>query len=215
MDVGKLAIAYCLIPFENEAKLYQPLRGGNWYEYLAGKLDSVFEEFGNNRLSIITFNYDRSLEHYLLNYLINLHGKSPDECARALEQIPIVHVYGQLGEKPYPQPGCFRYRPDQLKHFIYVKTAAAGIKLYHEEAETSSASARELLKRARRVCFLGFGYHSFNLARLNIGGLSTYQRRSSERLADSLKRKCRMLQIGWMRQSAVQPSLVMRTTYRF
>jgi len=37
LAVGKLAIAYCLIPFENEAKLYGPVpdRGGDWYEYLS------------------------------------------------------------------------------------------------------------------------------------------------------------------------------------
>jgi hypothetical protein len=169
MDVGKLAIAYCLMPCENESKLYQ-VRDGNWYKYLAEKLDSAFEEFGKNRLSIITFNYDRSLEHYLLNNLIYLHGKEPKECARALEQIPIIHVYGQLGERPYPQQGSQMYRPDQMEHPRYVETAAAGIRLYHEEAEAASARACELLSRAKRVCFLGFGYHQFNIDRLKIGG---------------------------------------------
>jgi hypothetical protein len=94
LRVGKLAIAYCLIPFEDGAKLYAPdlSRGGDWYEYLSVKLNSSFEQFGDNKLSIITFNYDRSVEHYLLNSLINLHGKNFDECAKALAQIPIVHV---------------------------------------------------------------------------------------------------------------------------
>ncbi len=77
LDVGKLAIAFCLMPFEKEENLYypDPSRGGDWYEYLSVKLNSSFEEFGQNKLSIITFNYDRSLEQYLLNSLINLHGK--------------------------------------------------------------------------------------------------------------------------------------------
>ena len=74
---------------------------GTGPNYLAGKLDSTFEEFGNNKLSIVTFNYDRSLEHYLLNSLMTLHGKTRDECAQALKKIPIVHVYGQLGEHQY------------------------------------------------------------------------------------------------------------------
>ena len=114
LGVGKLAIAFCLMPFEREEKLYHPdpERGEDWYEYLSVKLNSSFEEFGENKLSIITFNYDRSLEHYLLNSLINLHGKTRDECAKALAQIPIVHVYGQLGERPYPQQGSQMYRPD-------------------------------------------------------------------------------------------------------
>ena len=171
LAVGKLAIAYCLMPFEDETKLYQPdrqLRGGNWYEYLAGKLDSTFEEFGNNKLSIVTFNYDRSLEHYLLNSLMNLHGKTRDECATALEKIPIVHVYGQLGETPYPKQGSQQYRPDEVNHFRYVQTAADGIKLYHEDAEAASTRARELLSSAKRICFLGFSYNSFNVARLKV-----------------------------------------------
>jgi hypothetical protein len=169
LDVGKLAIAFCLMPFEIEEKLYHP-DGKDWYEYLSVKLNSSFEEFGENKLSIITFNYDRSLEHYLLNSLMNLHGKTRDECASALEKIPIVHVYGQLGAQPYPKQGPHQYRPDRVEYFIYVKTAAAGIKLYHEEAETA-ARAQELLRGAKRICFLGFSYNPFNLARLNIGGL--------------------------------------------
>ena len=46
------------------------------YQYLSVKLNSSFEEFGENKLSIITFNYDCSLEHYLLNSLINSHEKT-------------------------------------------------------------------------------------------------------------------------------------------
>jgi hypothetical protein len=71
LPIGKLAIAYGLIPFEDENMLYQltPGRGGHWYEYLSEKLNTSFEDFGANSLSIITFNYDRSLEHYLFTAL--------------------------------------------------------------------------------------------------------------------------------------------------
>ena len=64
LAIGKLAIAYCLLPFEDESKLFTPPgnRGGDWYQYLSVKLNASFEDFGSNKLSIITFNYDRSLE---------------------------------------------------------------------------------------------------------------------------------------------------------
>jgi hypothetical protein len=117
-----------------------------------------------------------------LNSLINLHGKTSDECAKALAQIPIVHVYGQLGERPYPQRGSQMYRPDQMEHPRYVETAAAGIRLYHEEAKAASTTARELLSRAKRICFLGFSYNPFNVARLNLAARWTYQQPQSERL---------------------------------
>jgi len=78
VGVGKLAIAYALIPCEDEGKLFQRdfgSRGGHWYEYLFGRLNTDFRDFARNQLSIITFNYDRSLEHYLLTALKNTHGK--------------------------------------------------------------------------------------------------------------------------------------------
>jgi hypothetical protein len=171
LNVGKFAIAYCLIPFENENNLYKPTpsRGGDWYEYLSVKLNSSFEDFGKNELSIITFNYDRSLEHYLLNSLHYLHGKPFDECANMLSQIPIIHVYGQLGEPAYPEKGSWEYRPNQ-DGFENVLRAAAGITLYHEEAAGGPKAAQAVLRAATRVCFLGFSYHELNVARLDIGG---------------------------------------------
>ena len=64
LQIGKLSIALCIMAHEHEKKLFNAQR--NWYDYLRIKLNSSFDEFGDNKLSIITFNYDRSIEHYLL-----------------------------------------------------------------------------------------------------------------------------------------------------
>jgi hypothetical protein len=168
LGIGKLAIAYCLIPFEEEAKLYRPdpSRGNDWYGHLSEKLNSPFEQFGDNKLSIITFNYDRSLEHFLLNSLHYLHGRKMDDCSTALAKIPIIHVYGQLGKHPYPQKDCRPYLPNR-ETFGRVEQAAAGITLLHEQA-ADLGQAHQLLNDARRICFLGFSYHSMNLERLQL-----------------------------------------------
>jgi hypothetical protein len=169
LDVGKFAIAYCLIPFEIEANLYSPPAGdGDWYLYLSEKLAGAFDKFGENKLSIITFNYDRSLEHYLFNSLRNLHGRPVDDCIEKLAMIPIIHVYGQLGKIPYPQQGCRQYLPlgeDEMPGVVV--GAADGITLLHEAA-SDLAEARKLLEAAKRICFLGFSYHPLNLARLKL-----------------------------------------------
>ena len=175
LDVGKLAIAYCLIPFENEANLYRPpTDDGDWYLHLSERLNQSFDEFENNKLSIITFNYDRSLEHYLFNSLLNWHGRSVDECIEKLAKVPIIHVYGQLGAIPYPQRGCRAYLPhgeDEKKVLDAllnaVLEAAHGITLLHERA-SDLTEARKLLTAAERVCFLGFSYQASNLARLQL-----------------------------------------------
>jgi hypothetical protein len=171
LDVGKLAIAYCLIPFEHEANLYRPpTDDGDWYLHLSERLNQSFDEFGDNKLSIITFNYDRSLEHYLFNSLLNWHGRSGDDCIEKFTKLPIIHVYGQLGTIPYPQRGCRQYRPlgeDERKELEAVFDAAHGLTLLHEKA-SDLVEARKLLEVAERICFLGFSYHRLNLARLKL-----------------------------------------------
>ena len=169
LDVGKLAIAYCLIPYENEKNLYDPPKpDADWYSHLSKRLNSSFDEFENNKLSIITFNYDRSLDHYLFTSLLNWHGKSVDDCIEKFAKLPIIHVYGQLGKIPYPQRGCRQYLPlgeDVEKEPGAVVGASQGITLLHEK-ESELREVHNLLTAAERVCFLGFSYHPLNLARL-------------------------------------------------
>jgi hypothetical protein len=173
-----LAIAYCPIPYENDKNLYDPPEpDANWYLDLTTTLNRSFDEFENNKLSIITFNYDRSLEHYLFNSLLNWHGRSVDECIEKLAKIQIIHVYGQLGKIPYPQHGCRAYRPleeDERKVPGEVRGAASGITLVHEQA-SDLAEARKLLAAAERICFLGFSYNPLNLARLQLEGDTSYR----------------------------------------
>jgi hypothetical protein len=169
IHVGKLAIAYCLIPYEAEDAFFQSgnSRGGDWYQYLFGRLNAPFEEFGQNKLSVITFNYDRSLEHFLLTTLQHSHGKTFNECADLLmNNIPIVHVYGQLSERRYPHPEARQYSPTRQR-FDVVASAASGIKILSETGPKLD-EARRLLVDADRICFLGFGYHQLNVKRLAI-----------------------------------------------
>src|SRR5687767_3207796 len=63
VDLGKKLIALTLIPFENSASLFR--FQNSWLRYMFSKLNSSFDDFQNNQLSIITFNYDRCVEHFL------------------------------------------------------------------------------------------------------------------------------------------------------
>src|SRR5260370_29716698 len=70
IKVGKLAIAAALIPFEDESRLFAD---GDWYKYLFNALRAPFEDFGKNKLAVITYNYDRSFQFYFLTRLLNTH----------------------------------------------------------------------------------------------------------------------------------------------
>src|SRR5688572_25502296 len=56
VQIGKAAIAWTLNQLENPGKLH----GGGWYPHLFKHLDCGADSFHDNRLSVVTFNYDRS-----------------------------------------------------------------------------------------------------------------------------------------------------------
>lgn len=167
IEVGKAAIASFLLPSEHEPTLW--FGGGmSWYAYFFNRLNARFEEFSQNRVSVLTFNYDRSLEHYLLTALQNSYGKSPDECAAALRSVPIVHLYGQLGQLASLSTDGYGIEYGAPLNVVSLKRAAKGIQIIHEAVSGSEPfeRAHELLRQAERACFLGFGYDETNLQRL-------------------------------------------------
>ncbi len=173
LPVGKLAIALSLIPFENEDSLFKrDLNELSWYQYLFNKLYvPSTNKFINNNLSIITFNYDRSIEHYFFTVLKARSNKSEEECARILEAIPIIHVHGKLGALPWQEESGRPYDSENLGN---IKEVSKQINVIRKDLDKSSEfeEAYEFyLSLAEKIIFLGFGYHEANLRRLRIGDL--------------------------------------------
>ncbi len=94
LKVGKMAIASVLVPREDEQEL-QGFATSDWYGLLFNYLHTKFEEFGEN-LTVLTYNYDRSLEHFLLTSLrYSYQGMENeyDQCWDQLSKIPISFTY--------------------------------------------------------------------------------------------------------------------------
>jgi len=173
IDIGKAAIAQALIEYEDPGKLHPdgwidknlPL---NWFEYLWGKMsDCTFEQLGENKLSGITFNYDRALEMFLFTAIQHAYGKLESEAASALKLIPIIHVHGKLAHLPWE--GQSHYRAyESLVDPTNIGIAMGKIKIIHESTEDDPEfqAASALLHEAERIYFLGFGYHAPNVRRL-------------------------------------------------
>jgi hypothetical protein len=166
IEVGKAAIAQALLPCERTENLFR-LDNLNWYEYLYGKMNADFEDFKNNKISFITFNYDRSLEQYLYTALIYKYGKTSEECIKILEQIPIIHLYGKLGALPFEEQSGLLYDTND-PNIEQITTAANGIKIVSENTinDNEFNLAHQYLKDAKRIYFIGFGYNPTNLDRL-------------------------------------------------
>lgn len=179
INVGKAAIAQALLPDEKTGILFTQ-GDGKWYEYLYQRMNSSFETFGENQLAVVTFNYDRSFEHYLHTALMNSYGKSDEECAEKLSTIRIIHVHGQLGYLPWqPQVGkealSYDKRDDRRSEWWVsaIRYAAPLIKVVHQpdvESDPEFQKAKEVLQNAQRIWFLGFGYDETNLRRLDLYG---------------------------------------------
>ncbi len=166
LDIGKAAIAYTLIKYEGEGRLF-PSRERDWYRYLFQRIWTNFDDFGENELAVVNFNYDRSLEHYLFKALSNSSGRRPLEVAAKLREIPIVHVYGSLGRLPWQegdQPSR-AYDPSTTESAL--RAAVDNLSIIHEGSSRENLiSAQSLLEKAEQIIFLGFGYHPLNLERL-------------------------------------------------
>jgi hypothetical protein len=96
-SIGKAAIAGTLIPCEIRANLSRT----GWYEYLHSRIIGRKEDFEWNKLTVVTFNYDRSFEAALFVALQKAYHLSDTETAAYVKVIPVIHVYGQLGGLPF------------------------------------------------------------------------------------------------------------------
>lgn len=77
-----------------------------WYNHLWAKLyeDDIANDL--KKLTIISFNYDRSFEQYLYNGIKSMSSMSEQESKDCLNaDLCIHHVYGQLGKLPWQNHG--------------------------------------------------------------------------------------------------------------
>ncbi len=171
--VGKVAMAQVLIAYENTQELFIPdkpeEKSGKWYEYLFEMLDAPPKGFPKNQLSVITYNYDRSFEHFLITALKNNYDCGESEAAKIVKSIPIIHLHGNLGDLPFHGSKNERpYRSDV--NLDNIKLATENIKIVSEAVKDDPEfqKARYVLSNAKRVIFLGFGYHDDNVFRLDL-----------------------------------------------
>ncbi len=184
IELGKKLIAKVLLPFENEMDLFPPFDDSiseDWYRYLLERMmvDNL-EDFSKNKISIITFNYDRSLEQFLYRALMHRFKASSEEISQQLKQINIIHPHGQLGLLPWQNESgdnSFTVHYMGGPTIANIIAASKGIKIIHEANEDTHEfqKAHELINSADRVFILGFGYHKDNLRRLQLRKRIQYQ----------------------------------------
>ena len=107
--IGKDIITLLLANYELESKFREEIENKNndWYfnffETLTKDiiLSDDISKFANNNVSIITFNYDRSLEHFLYESLIYSFRGKANEIQELMKAFKVIHVYGKLAPLPW------------------------------------------------------------------------------------------------------------------
>ena len=175
-DIGKKAIYLTILEAEKNSRESGKIQ--DWYSALFGKMIGPPENYfklSENNLTIITFNYDRSLEHYFYNIFDNFTKSiSVKEKIDELKRINIFHVYGKLADLPWENEN------DNLDFggniwLNQLENKKNNIKTIFERkrnaVELSSIDKSILL--ADKIYFLGFGFAQENVDTLS---LSTYIR---------------------------------------
>jgi hypothetical protein len=164
---GKAAIAAILLKAEAASK-EQMFLTPDWYQTLFLALKDR-ENLWADHLSIITFNYDRSLEVYLVNALNAAVREDCSVLEERVKKLKILHFYGSLGDIWTERATGVEYGYNNVGRII---PAIASIHLIgrSEGAKASADEAQSLIRASQAVYFLGFGYDHENLKRLGFDG---------------------------------------------
>ncbi|MEE9613453.1 MAG: hypothetical protein V3W31_00680 [Thermodesulfobacteriota bacterium] len=180
---GKLAIVQSILHAEKESHLYFENIGLNsnidykdiqntwfieFYQLLTkncGKED-LAKRFDS--LVMIIFNYDRCVEHFLVNSIRTYYGIDAKEAAELVNRIEIYHPYGKVGHLPWQKHkkgggvidfGAKTNPAILIKLSEQIRTFTEGT----DQGSSEISAIREHVKSSEIVIFLGFAFHALNL----------------------------------------------------
>jgi len=156
IPIGKAAIAIILMGYEQRDLVFK--FDMNWLRILYANLNTPFEEFHQNQISFVTFNYDRVVEFFLHESVMRSYRKTSEEAWRAIEGMPVIHLHGRMGYLPGQNPNSRSFTHEFDKNSLL--TSAEGIKIIHEKIDPKSdpdfVAAKQLLMQAQQILFIGF-----------------------------------------------------------
>ncbi|MCJ2023381.1 hypothetical protein [Methylobacterium sp. J-067] len=189
--LGKLSIAYAIQNAEKRSYLRTDF-GGRWLPdnflqmastfytkmfklITRGVLKRQISDIFRN-CTIISFNYDRSLEFFFLHALMALYNINENEASEIMKTLAIFHPYGTVGKLPFMANNgeTASYYGNILMGDPLIQVSK-DIATYTEkirDVETVER-LRSAVSRCERLMFLGFGFHEQNLSLLKPATMAT------------------------------------------
>ena len=109
-----------------------------------------------DNVAFIVFNYDRCIEYFLFHALQRAYNISDSEAWSILDDLTVIHPYGDIGPVRQTPFGAKTLNCAQL---------ASRIRTYTEQEKTGNIRQEIAVEVARAECmiFLGFAYHPQNV----------------------------------------------------
>jgi hypothetical protein len=165
IEIGKACISKILLHQENQhqGQLYN---AGElkWYPYLLNKMrGNTLDDFKKNKIKFITYNYDRSLEIVLINFIHSTYNVNIAEASKIVNEMNIVHIHGSLG----PLPGFTETTVPVIYGGDNYDYSMNYIRIIHEDVqEQLMRKARSFIQESSEIIFLGFAYNPQSVERL-------------------------------------------------
>ena len=171
-NIARVAVAYVLSAYESR----DALTGDIWHKdlFVALKKNVRLQGFATqNHLSIITFNYDVSLEQFMYQSIANSYPDTdPRLVAGIVAQFGIRHVYGRLMPLDWER-GSIVGNPatygDKKRRWPWDSSMTPEITWSSDPVEgipRRLLDLRERLSTAELIIFLGFGFDDNNMMKL-------------------------------------------------
>ncbi len=127
-------------------------------------------------ISLIIFNYDRCVEHFLFNSFKNYYGIDDEESAELVDSIDIFHPYGVVGNLPWQGGQFVEFGAKPQPHVLL--QLASDIKTFTEGTDPDSSkivAIRNSIGEADNIVFLGYAFHDLNMQLISPNGIQPDQ----------------------------------------
>jgi hypothetical protein len=166
---------------QKEASSSDHLKSNTWIPYFVTmatssvKKDEVKDAFRN--VTLVNFNYDRTVEHFLYVWFQMKFGLSEAEAKATVSGLKIIRPYGTVGPLDWQHGDGegVAFGSDVGEDLVKLVKLSRSILTYTEQNLTNEVRSQisTSIYNARMIVFLGFGFHQQNMSLL--------QGRSAER----------------------------------
>lgn len=180
IESAKLAIAEVILdserssilhlnPLEQKHKLNFSALENTWYGHFfkllteGCQVEKIAERLSS--VAIVTFNYDRCIEQYLHEALMNYYHIDSHDALELMGALQVFHPYGYLGELKWPSTFPNVNFGDEIHPHQLIEVAKK-IKTFTEGTDEDGSEIveiRECVDGAEKIAFLGFAYGKQNL----------------------------------------------------